>query len=166
MRWCRALMLPSIRSNCWGRLVIVSGVWLIEVLGLGAYCLLLSAQPYQIDTPDGFSSWQMKTLSAGGWCISLTSAHDVRERLEDEHADALANSRRTKFDEDRSWDLVWFALVKEEKDYWYKAVEKPGLLILAGTARPCTFHRVGRNGEEAPGADHEPGREAAQTASR
>ena len=28
---------------------------------------------------------------------------------------------------------------KTEADYWYKAVEKPGILILAGTARPGQF---------------------------
>ena len=69
----------------------------------------------------------------------LEHAPDVRERLEDEHADALVNSRRTKYEESRPWNLVWYSLVKEEKDYWYKSVEKPGLLILAGTAKPAHF---------------------------
>ena len=50
------------------------------------------------------------------------------------------NNRRTNFKPDRPWESVWEALCsKAESEYWYKAVEKPGILILAGTARPGQF---------------------------
>ena len=69
----------------------------------------------------------------------LEHAPDVRERLEERYAEDVVNNRPTTFDPKRPWNSVWRALIVEEKDYWYKAVEKPGLLMMAGAAKQGQF---------------------------
>ena len=67
----------------------------------------------------------------------LEYAPEVRERLEDQHAEDEENNKRSHYEVDRPWNSVFRALLsKEESDFWYRNVEKPGLLILAGSAKP------------------------------
>ena len=82
---------------------------------------------------------------------------DVRERLEEEYAEALVRNHPTRYNPKMPWNAVWEALVMHESAYWYKAIEKPGLLLLAGTARISEFldEDVKTKRPTEPGANHE-----------
>ena len=69
----------------------------------------------------------------------MEHAPDVGEQLEDASAGALVNNKRTDYNPEKPWDAVWNALVQEEDKYWFKHVEKPGLRISAGTAKPSDY---------------------------
>ena len=87
----------------------------------------------------------MRTQRAGGsstkqtYRARLEHAPDIREGLEDRYAEDLVHNRPTTFDPARPWNAVWRELCLNEDKWWSKAIEKPCLLIMAGTARPTDF---------------------------
>ena len=89
---------------------------------------------YNDENPEGWG-----IIYQADYRARLEHAPDVREELEDKYAEDIVYGRPTTFDPARPWNAVWRQLCLHEDKWWNKAIEKPCLLIMAGTARPCDF---------------------------
>ena len=57
--------------------------------------------------------------------MRLERSLHIREELEEQHEENLANGWRVHFDPAKPWDAVWKQMANHEKDFWDRHVKDP-----------------------------------------
>ena len=65
--------------------------------------------------------------------------HRILEQLIEKHGDKANGKNKDRFDAARPWDGVWRRMADKERDWWFKHVDKPIMLVEAKIKAASSF---------------------------